>query len=85
MIVASGFIEVKEMDTAGNVISELKKRGITVDDFRSDRILFLIERDSIEAVRHEISSLKKLEDVKNVHLTYYSMEDIGGKPEVRGE
>jgi nitrate reductase NapAB chaperone NapD len=81
MIVASGFIELQGIHSAGKVILELKKRGIAVDDFRSDRIIFLIERDSIEDVRTEIRSLKLLEDVQNVHLTYYSMENVDGQPE----
>lgn len=81
MIVASGFIEFREMHRAAEIIHELKERGITVDDFSSDRIIFLLERENIEDVRSEIHSLKLLKDVENVHLTYYSMEDVTGHSE----
>lgn len=76
MIVASCLLELQDTHSAGKVMHELKKRGITIEDFSSEKIIFLIERENIEDVRNELHALKLLKDVQNIHLTYYSMENV---------
>ena len=75
MVVASGIIEVKSVSNVGKIAGEIKRRGMNVDNIAADRILFIMERESVDAVRSAINSLRGIDDVKNVHLTYYSIED----------
>ena len=75
MIVACGFVEVRGMDNVGRIVDELERRKLNIDEVESERILFLMERESIDAVRTEINSLKEIDEVKSVHLTYYSIEN----------
>ncbi len=74
MIIASGFVEANELSEVEKVISSLKTRGFKVEEVNEEKIVFLIERDSIANVKNEIDSLKGIEGVRNVYLTYYSME-----------
>jgi nitrate reductase NapAB chaperone NapD len=75
MVAASGFVEARESHNVGKIANELTKRKINVIEIEEARILFLMERESVDAVRNEIALLKTMTDVKNVHLTYYSVED----------
>ena len=74
MIVASGFVETDEQINIENIVSELKKRGMEVNEVLKTKVVFLIERDTIGAVKSELDSLKNMDGVKNVHLAYYSLE-----------
>jgi nitrate reductase NapAB chaperone NapD len=74
MIVASGFIEVEGEVNIENVVDELKKRNIEINEILKTKIVFLIERETIGAVKSELDLLKKISGVKNVHLAYYSLE-----------
>lgn len=77
MVVASGFVEVDDMKNTGRIVGELKKRNMKIDYIETEKVIFLFERESFEDVRTEIDSLKNVEDVRNVHLTYYSFEGDG--------
>ncbi len=74
MIIASGFIEANELNDVEKVISALKIRGFKVEGVDEEKVVFLIERDTIANVKNDIDSLKGVEGVRNVYLTYYSME-----------
>ncbi len=74
MIVASGFIEVEGEVNIENVVDELKKRNLEINEILKTKIVFLIERETIGAVKSELDLLKKISGVKNVHLAYYSLE-----------
>jgi nitrate reductase NapAB chaperone NapD len=77
MVVASGFVEVDGMKNTGRIVGELKKRNMKIDYIETEKVIFLFERESFEDVRTEIDSLKNVEDVRNVHLTYYCFEGDG--------
>lgn len=74
MIVASGFIEANEINDVPKVVSELRIRNVEVNEIKDERIVFLIERESISEVKNSLDSLKDIDGVKNVYLAYYSLE-----------
>lgn len=81
MIVASGFIEVNDIKDVEGVVSELKVRGVEVNEVKDEKIVFLVERETVSDVKNSLDSLKDIEGVRNVYLAYYSLEgsdmDIG--------
>lgn len=79
MIIASGYIEANELKDVDLVIDNLRQKGVEVIDVNKDKIVYLIERDTPALVRKEIESLKDIEGVRNVYLTYFSLE--GGDEE----
>jgi|Deesub1362A_J573_1020465.scaffolds.fasta_scaffold00373_7 nitrate reductase NapAB chaperone NapD len=82
MIVASGIISVDREDKVDGVVDELKKRSIMVDDIDMDKIIFLIEAETVDIVRSEIERLRHIEHVRDVQLLFYSFEDTrSGDPE----
>jgi len=74
MIVASGFVEANELNDVEKVIGTLKMKGFKVEGVNEEKVVFLVERDTIAEVKTEIDSLKGIEGIRNVYLTYYSME-----------
>ncbi len=75
MVVAGGFVEVNGIINVERIVTELTRRGLDIDEVESEKILFLLERDTIDSVKTEINSLRDIDAVKNVHLTYYSFEN----------
>ncbi len=57
MIVASGFIEVEGQVNIENVVDELKKINLEINEILKTKIVFLIERESIGAVKSELDLL----------------------------
>jgi nitrate reductase NapAB chaperone NapD len=78
MVVASGYLEVNGIHNVGEIVSELKRREIIINDIEEGRIMFLMEKESIDVIKREIALLKGIEDVRSVHLTYYSVENRQG-------
>lgn len=74
MIVASGFIEVNDIKDVEGVVSELKVRGVEVNEVKDEKIVFLVERETVSDVKNSLDSLKDIEGVRNVYLAYYSLE-----------
>ncbi len=74
MIVASGFVEANELDDVERVVNELKIRGIEVNEVNEEKVVFLVERETMAAVKAELDSLKDIDGVRNVYLAYYSLE-----------
>ncbi|MEW6408621.1 MAG: chaperone NapD [Nitrospirota bacterium] len=74
MIIASGFVEVNELNDVERVVSELKMREIEVNEVREEKIVFLVERETIAEVKAELDSFKDIDGVRNVYLAYYSAE-----------
>ncbi len=74
MIVASGFIETNEIEDVEGVVSELKTRGVDVNEIKDEKIVFLIERDSTSEIKKSLDSLKDIDGVRNVYLAYYSID-----------
>lgn len=74
MIVASGFIEVNDIKDVEGVVSELKVRGVEVNEVKNGKIVFLVERETVSDVKNSLDSLKDIDGVRNVYLAYYSLE-----------
>ncbi len=74
MIVASGFVEIDGHIDVENIVRELETRKMEVNEVLKTKIVFLIERDTIGAVKSELDAIRKIDGVKNVHLAYYSLE-----------
>lgn len=74
MIIASGFLDVIDITEVESVIEKLRNRNVEVPSFKDDRIVFLIERSTAQEVKKELESLKDLDGVKNVYLSYFSLE-----------
>lgn len=74
MIVASGFIEVNDIKDVEGVVSELKVRGVEVNEVKDEKIVFLVERETVSEVKNSLDSLRDIDGVRNVYLAYYSLE-----------
>jgi nitrate reductase NapAB chaperone NapD len=83
MIVASGFVEVNGLDNVEKIMNELKSRSIEVSEVKDEKVVFLIERKDMEVVKAELDSLKDIDNVKNVHLAYYSLEGSDEGPDFK--
>jgi nitrate reductase NapAB chaperone NapD len=75
MIIASGFLEVIDISEVQSVINQLKDKNVEVTDLKDEKIVFLIERTSSAEVKRELESLKDIDGVKNVYLSYFSLEE----------
>ncbi len=74
MVVASGFIEVNTTDDIKPVTDELESRQVEVDTVENDKIVFLIERDTLGDAKAVFEQLKYIDGVRNVYLAYYSLD-----------
>ncbi|MDX9714275.1 MAG: chaperone NapD [Dissulfurispiraceae bacterium] len=74
MVVASGFMEVNSTDDIKAVTDELASRQVEVDTVENDKIVFLIERDSLGDAKAAFEQLKYIDGVRNVYLAYYSLD-----------
>ncbi len=74
MIVASGFVEVDGLNNVEIIVEELKRRGVEINDIEKNKIVILIEGETIDAIKLELDALKNIETVSNVQLAYYSLE-----------
>ncbi|RJQ50394.1 MAG: hypothetical protein C4526_12065 [Nitrospiraceae bacterium] len=74
MVVASGFIEVTESGEVERVSGELRMRDIEVNEINNEKIVFIIERETMAEVKDDFEPLRDIKGVKNVHLAYYSIE-----------
>jgi len=81
MVIASGFVEVNDLGNVEKVINELKRRTVEINEVEKEKIIFLIERETIDALKAELDSLKEIEGVRSVHLAYYSLEGADEGPE----
>ncbi len=74
MIVASGYIEVDNIDKMEQVAGELRSRRFEVGEMAGDRIVFLVERETAAQARADIDALQQIEGAKSVNLAYFSFE-----------
>lgn len=74
MIIASGFVETNESEDVEAVIKILQAKGIDVGEVKGEKIVYLIERETSDLVKRDIECLKDIEGVRNVYLTYFSLE-----------
>jgi hypothetical protein len=82
MIFASGVIEIAGSRSVDILVGELKSRGLEIDDIEEEKVSFQIGRNTMAAVNSEMNSLKGLDGIKNVHITYYSLEDGNEEPDI---
>ncbi len=75
MIVASGFVVINELDDMERVISELKARDMEVNEVKDDKIVFLVEKETVREAKALLDSIKDVEGVRGIYLAYYSLED----------
>lgn len=74
MVVASGIVRVNGEKNTDKIVNELKNRAMEISRVDSEKVHFLFNRDSIETVKNELDSIRMIENVRDVHLTYYSLE-----------
>lgn len=74
MVIASGFIEVNRLNEMEQIINELRMRNVEINEINNDKIVFLIERETMDKVKKDFEPLKDINGVKNVHLAYFSIE-----------
>ncbi|MBI4681551.1 MAG: hypothetical protein HY757_00375 [Nitrospirae bacterium] len=74
MVIASGFIEVNGSEDAEKVVNELKMRSIEVNEVNNEKVVFLIERETMARIKNDMELIKDINEVKNVYLAYYSIE-----------
>lgn len=76
MIIASGVIDMGGIYNLDTIVNELEQRGFGIDDIEGEQIFFQIERKNIRDVKAEVGSLKMIDGISRVHITYYSMEGV---------
>ncbi|HAK88589.1 MAG: hypothetical protein A2X55_05370 [Nitrospirae bacterium GWB2_47_37] len=81
MVVASGFIEANQAGDAEKVSEELKTRSIEVTDMKGEKVVFLVERETVGEIKKILDSLRDIDGVRSVYLAYYSLE--GSDEEVK--
>ncbi len=74
MVIASGFIEANDLNDVDGIVSNLKVKDIEVNEINADKIVFLIERETMKQIKTDIAPLRNIEGVRNVHVAYYSIE-----------
>ncbi|RJQ44401.1 MAG: hypothetical protein C4538_10215 [Nitrospiraceae bacterium] len=74
MVVASGFVEAAGKNNIDAIVKEMERRSMDVSDIVTDKAFFLFRRETIDAMKEEVEFLRRIENVRNVHLTYYSIE-----------
>lgn len=74
MIIASGYVEADSPEYVLGIVNELKSRGIEVPAFENEKIVFVLEGDTEREVKIAIESLRELDGVREVFLSYYTME-----------
>jgi len=74
MVIASGFIEVNKLNKVEQIINELRMRKIEINEINNEKIVFLIERETMDKVKKDFEPIKNINGVKNVHLAYFSIE-----------
>ena len=79
MIIASGVVEIAGSLNIESIVNELRNRGLEIDDIEGEKVSFQIERKTIGDVKLEMNSLKELDGINNVHITYYSLEEGSGE------
>lgn len=80
MIVASGFVEVDAVESIDEIVAAIKGRGFEVSAVEGDKIVYLVEREVADDVRPAIDALQRVEGVRGVYLTYYSLEGADAAP-----
>lgn len=80
MIFASGFVEADEAGAVEKVVKGLAGRGITVNETKEEKVVFLIERETLGEVKSALESLRDIDGVRNVYLAYFSLEDGDREP-----
>ncbi|MBI5641527.1 MAG: chaperone NapD [Nitrospirae bacterium] len=75
MIFASGFVEADDVRDVEGVVRTLKDRGVEVSDINEEKIVFLVEKESLGEVKNQLDSFRDIEGVRSVYLTYYSLEE----------
>jgi hypothetical protein len=74
MFIAGGVAEVTGSQNIERVVSKLKSVGLEIDSIDGEKVLFQIERKTMAALSTVVDSLRKEEDIRNIHVTYYSIE-----------
>jgi nitrate reductase NapAB chaperone NapD len=82
VIVASGFVETFDEDHTAPVADELRGRNIEVKGAENEKVVFLVERETVGQVKAALDSLKDIPGVRSVYLAYYSLE--GGDADAAG-
>ncbi len=74
MVIAGGVVEVTGIHFVNRIVEQLNGLGLEIDDVDGEHIRFQIERDNMDAVKTEIDFLRRLDSIRNVYVTYYSLE-----------
>jgi len=74
MIIASGFVELNDLNDTERIIGYLIAHGVEVSETKDGKIVFLIEKESPEEIKRALDSLKDIDGIRNVNLAYYSLE-----------
>ncbi len=75
MVIASGYIEANELNDVDRIVTCLRVKGVEVDEINDEKIVYLVERQTHALLKKEIESLKDIEGVRNVYLTYFSLDE----------
>lgn len=75
---------MNDLSHIGDVASEVRRKGVEVEDPESDRFFFVLRSSSLEGVEQQIRRLREMQGVRDVHVTYYSLEEDRRKVEREG-
>ncbi|MBI4687920.1 MAG: chaperone NapD [Nitrospirae bacterium] len=74
MIVASGYVEANTEADVEKVVNGLKAKNVEVNGVNGEKVVFLIERETMGDVKADMDALHKVDGVRSVYLSYYSLE-----------
>ncbi len=73
MVVVSGYFVVRPECKVEDAISKAKEIGVEIHYVKENKVLILIEDDP-KTVKRKLNRLKKIEEIENVFIAYYSLE-----------
>ncbi len=73
MVVVSGYFVVRPGCSIKDAINKAKEIGVEVHYVKENKVVILIEDDP-KVIKKKLNHLKKLEEIENVFIAYYSFE-----------
>ncbi|MCX8027840.1 MAG: hypothetical protein N3A62_08325 [Thermodesulfovibrionales bacterium] len=75
MVIASGYIETVDEVMMPIVIERLNSIDVEIKETLNNKALFIIERSVSQEVKDTLETMKYIEGIRDVCLTYFSLED----------
>lgn len=75
MPIASGFIVVLNDEEIDRIKNELIVNNVEIIRAEDRKIVYLIERPTMQEIEHVLKFMKSIDGIENVYLAYYTLSD----------